>query len=51
MATDNAAALSFHIEPELKDAARTAAKQKYHFIAKMVAMLIRESQAIKRGRN
>lgn len=47
----NAATLAFHIEPELKGALRTAAKQKHRHIANIAAMLIRESQAIKRGRN
>ncbi len=42
MATTKTATLTFRIEPELKEALRTAAEQEHRSIANMVAVLIRE---------
>ncbi len=41
MATAKTTTLTFRIEPELKDALRTAAQQGHRSIANMVAVLIR----------
>jgi len=60
MATAKTTTLTFRIEPELKEALRTAAQNEHRSIANMVAVLIRdyckqndipvhESQVIKRG--
>ena len=60
MASAKTTTLTFRIEPELKEALRTAANNEHRSIANMVAVLIRdycqhndipipESQAIKRG--
>ncbi len=42
MATTKTTTLTFRIEPELKEALRTAAKQEHRSIANMVAVLIRD---------
>ncbi len=42
MATSKSTTLSFWIEPELKEALRTAAQQERCSIANMVAVLIRD---------
>ena len=42
MATAKTATLSFRIEPELKEALRTAAQQEHRSIANMVEVLIRD---------
>lgn len=42
MATAKTATLTFRIEPELKEALRTAAENEHRSIANMVAVLIRE---------
>jgi len=60
MATAKTTTLTFRIEPELKEALRTAAQQEHRSIANMVAVLIRDyckhndipiqiSDAIKKG--
>ena len=41
MATAKTTTLTFRIEPELKEALRTAAEQEHRSIANMVAVLIR----------
>ena len=42
MATAKTTTLTFRIEPELKEALRTAAQQDHRSIANMVAVLIRD---------
>lgn len=42
MASAKTTTLTFRIEPELKDALRTAAEQEHRSIANMVAVLIRD---------
>ncbi|MBL1275689.1 MAG: hypothetical protein COB30_006355 [Ectothiorhodospiraceae bacterium] len=42
MATAKTTTLTFRIEPELKEALRTAAQQEHRSIANMVAVLIRD---------
>ncbi|MDP4743753.1 MAG: ribbon-helix-helix protein, CopG family [Porticoccaceae bacterium] len=42
MATAKTTTLTFRIEPELKEALRTAAKQEHRSITNMVEVLIRE---------
>ena len=42
MATAKTTTLTFRIEPELKDALRTAAQQEHRSIANMVEILIRD---------
>lgn len=42
MASTKTTTLTFRIEPELKEALRTAASQEHRSIANMVAVLIRE---------
>ncbi len=42
MATAKTTTLTFRIEPELKEALRTAANHEHRSIANMVAVLIRE---------
>jgi len=42
MATTKTTTLTFRIEPELKEALRTAAQQEHRSIANMVAVLIRD---------
>ncbi len=42
MATAKTTTLTFRIEPELKEALRTAAQQELRSIANMVAVLIRD---------
>ncbi len=42
MATAKTTTLTFRIEPELKDALRTAAELEHRSIANMVAVLIRD---------
>ena len=42
MASTKTTTLTFRIEPELKEALRTAANQDHRSIANMVAVLIRE---------
>ena len=41
MATGKTTTLTFRVEPELKEALRTAAQQEHRSIANMVAVLIR----------
>jgi hypothetical protein len=47
MASTKTTTLTFRIEPELKEALRTAADQEHRSIANMVAVLIREHCARK----
>lgn len=42
MATAKTTTLTFRLEPELKEALRTAAEQEHRSIANMVAVLIRD---------
>ena len=42
MATAKTSTVTFRIEPELKEALRTAAEQEHRSIANMVAVLIRD---------
>jgi len=42
MATAKTTTLTFRIEPELKEALRTAAQQDHRSIANMVAVMIRD---------
>ena len=42
MATNKTTTLTFRIEPELKEALRTAAQQEHRSIANMVSVLIRD---------
>ena len=42
MATTKTATLTFRIEPELKEALRTAANREHRSIANMVAVLIKD---------
>ena len=42
MATSKTTALTFRIEPELKEALRTAGQQEHRSIANMVTVLIRD---------
>ncbi len=42
MATTKTTTLTFRIEPELKEALRTAAQKEHRSIANMVAVLIRD---------